>query len=117
GIQPSEVTFTGILSGATACQLGRSRFVDMVGDYHVAPSTVHYGSMVDALGRAGQVEYAARLVEEMPVPPDAAAWGAVLSACKTQRDVSRAAWAAVRAFDVDPANDTPYMLLSNAYVS
>ena len=47
----------------------------------------HYGCVVDLLGRAGLLGEAEELIYSMSIEPSAAAWGALLGACRKQGDV------------------------------
>nr|XP_043635158.1 pentatricopeptide repeat-containing protein At3g46790, chloroplastic-like [Erigeron canadensis] len=90
GVEPDEVTFTGVL---TACShkgfvdKGVEYFVMMTERFGVKPSLEHYTCMVDMLGRAGRVEEAEMMVEEMDGVPDEVLWSALLAACKKHRKV------------------------------
>ncbi|KAL9378859.1 hypothetical protein Peur_027341 [Populus x canadensis] len=46
-----------------------------------------YGCVVDLLGRAGPLGDAEELIYSVPIEPSAAAWGALLGACRKQGDV------------------------------
>ncbi|OVA07143.1 Pentatricopeptide repeat [Macleaya cordata] len=90
GESPDGATFTSIL---TACshggrmEMGRKFFEMMEGRFGLKPGVEHYTCMVDMLGRAGHVEEAEALVNEMEVEPDDGVWGALLGACNMYRKV------------------------------
>jgi pentatricopeptide repeat protein len=42
--------------------------------------------MVDIFGRAGHIEEAGKLIEEMPIEPNDVIWRTLLSACKNQEN-------------------------------
>ncbi|KAG2692910.1 hypothetical protein I3760_08G074300 [Carya illinoinensis] len=65
-------TFTVLL---TSCSHGGWRLGVRLG-------LQHYTSMVDMLGRAGQVEEVEKLILEMEVEPNEALWRALLGACR-----------------------------------
>ncbi|OVA18744.1 Pentatricopeptide repeat [Macleaya cordata] len=84
GIKPNSVTFTGVLTACSHAGLveeGKLIFESMERNHSVIPSIEHYGCMVDLLGRAGRLKEAEELIENMPMNPNAAIWGALLSAC------------------------------------
>ncbi|KAE9467635.1 hypothetical protein C3L33_00459, partial [Rhododendron williamsianum] len=87
-VSPDCITFVGIL---TACsyfgliELGRKYF-DLMSSYTTQPQLEHYGAMVDLLGRAGHLDEAYAIVQEMPMEPDVVIWRAFLSACRTQKN-------------------------------
>lgn len=89
-VRPDGVTFTAVL---TACSHGGfaykgvEYFEMMQKRFGLRPGLEHYTCMVDMLGRAGRVEEAETLVEEMEEPPDEALWAALLVACKSHGKV------------------------------
>lgn len=91
GIKPNEITLLGVLNGCNHSGLveeGISVFNDMEKLWGIVPKIEHYGCYVDLLGRAGHLERAFELVKTMPIEPDVVIWRALLSACRTHRDVS-----------------------------
>lgn len=46
------------------------------------------GAMFDLLARSGHLEKAFDVVKKMPIEPDAAIWRALLSGCRTHRNIS-----------------------------
>lgn len=85
GVVPDGATFTIVL---TACSHGGFTdkgwecFETMGREFGFRPGLQHYTCMVDMLGRAGRVDEAEKLLEEMDVEPDKALWNALLGACK-----------------------------------
>ncbi|KAB1203575.1 hypothetical protein CJ030_MR8G015398 [Morella rubra] len=85
GTRPDGVTFTVVL---TACshggliEKGKEYFEMMERSFGLRPGLEHYTTMVDMLGRVGQVDQAEKLILEMEVEPDEALWGALLGACR-----------------------------------
>ncbi|CAI0386931.1 unnamed protein product [Linum tenue] len=51
-------------------------------EYRIAPDIEHYGCVIDLLGRAGRLNEAIRLVDSMPMGPNAVIWGTLLGACR-----------------------------------
>ncbi|KAM7269453.1 hypothetical protein ACFE04_024950 [Oxalis oulophora] len=120
GIMPDEITFVGVL---TACSYtgkveeGFQIFESMTSKYLVDPKTEHYACMVDLLGRAGRVQEAMNLINNMPVKADAIVWGALMGACRTHMKMDLAEVAAKKLIELEPKNAGPYILLSNIYAS
>jgi cell division protease FtsH len=88
-ICPNYVTYLGVLcacSHAGMVDEGYRYFRDMEFVHGIKPMMVHYGAMVDVLGRAGRLSEAYRFIERMPFAPDPIVWRALLSAC-TVHDV------------------------------
>jgi len=84
-------------------------------EFGIEPGVEHYGCMVDLLGRAGCLDEAYDLIKEMKAKPDAALWGALLSACRIYKNVELAKISAERLFELDATNSGYYVLLSNIY--
>jgi pentatricopeptide repeat protein len=84
GMKPNHSTFIGILLGCSHSGLvdeGWYHFKSMSEDHDIMPRAEHYTCIVDLLGRAGCLDEAHELINNMPVEPDAAVWGALLGAC------------------------------------
>ncbi|GFQ03370.1 pentatricopeptide repeat-containing protein at2g29760 chloroplastic [Phtheirospermum japonicum] len=119
-VKPSSVTFTNLLSACSHSGLveeGREFFGKMDLVYKIAPSVEHYACMVDILGRAGLLDEAVELIENMPMKPGASVWGALLGACRLHRNVDLAENACERLLEIEPRNHGAYVLLSNIYAS
>ena len=113
-----ESTFVGVL---TCCvhsglvQRGKDLFTLMVSKHHVEPKLEHYGCMVDLLGRGGLVNEAFDLVKSMPMKPNSALWGALLSSCRDHGYMEIAEIAVKELIVLEPWNSGNYVLLSNMY--
>ncbi|CAI0468536.1 unnamed protein product [Linum tenue] len=84
GVQPNEMTFTGVLHACAHTGMvgaGR-RYFNMIEEYGLEYKIQHYGCMVDIYGRAGLVEEAFGVIKRMKLEPNATVWGSFLSACK-----------------------------------
>lgn len=85
GEKPDGATFTAVLTACSHGGLtdkGKQYFQMMEGRFGVRPGLEHYTSMVDLLGRVGEVEEAEKLILGMEVEPDEALFRALLGACK-----------------------------------
>lgn len=119
-VKPSSVTFTNLLSACSHSGLveeARKFLLQMERIYNIAPSVEHYACMVDILGRAGLLEDAVDLINNMPIAPGASVWGALLGACRLHRNVDLAEHAFNRLIEIEPQNDGAYVLLSNIYAN
>ncbi|PWA72049.1 tetratricopeptide-like helical domain, DYW domain protein [Artemisia annua] len=119
GIQPNAVTFLCVL---TACSHGGlldkgQYYFEMMKKYKIEPEVSHYVTMVDLLGRAGQFDRVLSFINEMPIEPTAAIWGALLGACRMHKNMELGAYAAERVFELDPYDSGPHILLYNIYAS
>jgi pentatricopeptide repeat protein len=118
GMKPNHITFVGILSACSHAGLveeGCYYFDSMSRDYCIAPGADHYACMVDLLGRAGRLDEADKLINEMPFDPDAAVLWALLGACRIHKNVKLGERVAERLFELEPLNSSTYVLLSNIY--
>ncbi|CDY10665.1 BnaA05g16970D [Brassica napus] len=120
GLKPDGVVFVGAL---TACshgglvEQGKEIFESMEKVHGVSPEEVHYGCMVDLLGRAGLLEEALQLIKSMPLEPNDVIWNSLLAACRVQGNVEMAAYAAGKIQVLAPERTGSYVLLSNVYAS
>lgn len=83
-IRPNYVTFLGVLCACSHAGLvddGYRYFHDMEYVHKIKPMMIHYGAMVDILGRAGQLKEAYAFIINMPMEPDPIIWRTLLSAC------------------------------------
>ncbi|KAL3514810.1 hypothetical protein ACH5RR_027527 [Cinchona calisaya] len=120
GQKPDFVSFTSLLSACSQrglVEVGKSYFNSMSGDYKIEARMEHYACMVSLLGRAGKLQEAYSLVNEMPFEPDACVWGALLSSCRVQHNMELGEVAANRLFELEPKNPGNYVLLSNIYAA
>ncbi|KAJ8451543.1 hypothetical protein Cgig2_018177 [Carnegiea gigantea] len=115
GIKPDRLTFIGVLtacSHAGLIQEGRKVFESIN-----CPSVDHYACMIDLLGRAGELDEALRLLENMPMEPHAGVYGSLLNAGRIHRRVELGELAAKKLFELEPNNSGNYVLLSNVYAA
>ncbi|KAF3565429.1 hypothetical protein DY000_02018806 [Brassica cretica] len=96
---------------------GMEYFNRMETDFGVSPGPEHYACMVDLLGRAGRLDAALRLIEEMPMEPPPVVWVALLSCCRIHGKVELGEYAAKKITELASNNDGSYTLLSNIYAS
>ncbi|KAF7102582.1 hypothetical protein CFC21_103691 [Triticum aestivum] len=89
--KPDSVTFIGVLSACCHGGLvdeGRKQFRAMKEVYQIRPRVEHYSCLVNLLGRAGQLDEAEKLINNIPINKDAMPlFGALLTACKVQGNV------------------------------
>ncbi|XP_059653923.1 pentatricopeptide repeat-containing protein At3g12770-like [Cornus florida] len=122
GIRPDGVAFVTVISAcghAGQINLGIKYFESMARDFNLEPGPEHYGCLVDLLCRAGELDKAWKLVNEMPNIKNGSCsvtmWGALLSACNDCGNIDLGKLAARRALELDPKNVGIYVLLSNMY--
>ncbi|XP_059312850.1 pentatricopeptide repeat-containing protein At4g21065 [Lycium ferocissimum] len=118
GIEPDFITFIGLLFACSHTGLvddGKKYFNSMKKDYGIRPSPDHYACMIDLLGRAGKIQEAEKLVNEMDIEPDATVWKALLAACRVHGSTDLAEKASMALFQLEPQDAVPYVMLSNIY--
>ncbi|KAI9186110.1 hypothetical protein LWI28_013892 [Acer negundo] len=118
-VSPDQITYIGVLCACSHVGLveeGQRHFTDMRNVYGIEPTIEHYGCMVDLLSRAGRFEEADRLVEQMPIQPNIAVWGALLNGCEIHENVDLADQVRrhIREMEIT-AGSGVYVLLSNIY--
>ncbi|KAJ4715812.1 Pentatricopeptide repeat-containing protein [Melia azedarach] len=120
GIKPNYITIVGVLfacSHAGLVEDGWHHFRSMKKLYGIDPAREHYSCMIDLLGRAGKLDEAMQLIQEMPYEPDAVAWRALLGACKVHKNTELAIYAAKQVLNLDPQDPGTHILLSNIYAN
>ncbi|KAJ4973767.1 hypothetical protein NE237_006941 [Protea cynaroides] len=122
GIRPDEITFIGVLCACSHrgwVDKGWHYFKCMTTTYNIEPRIEHYGCMVDLLSRAGQLDEAYKLIENMPMKPNTALWVALLGGCRIYKNVEIAANVDNQlALEVEPDQAAGYLvLLSNVYAA
>lgn len=114
------ITFIGVISACTHTGLvneGQKYFDMMVKDLHIPPSMEIYSCMVDLYSRAGLLEKAMDLINEMPFPAGATVWRTLLAACRVHRNVEIGKLAAEKLISLQPQDSAAYVLLSNLYAA
>ncbi|PIA41998.1 hypothetical protein AQUCO_02100084v1 [Aquilegia coerulea] len=120
GARPDAITFIGVLSACTHSGMvdkGKEYFNSMLTDYGIEPNIKHYGCLVDLLGRAGQLDEAYQVVQNMPFKPNAVLWGTLLNACNAHANVELAETVMEQLVKLEPYNDGNYVLMSNIYAA
>lgn len=120
GLKPNGITFVAVLSACChigLVQIGKSYFCKMRLSYGIEPKIQHYGCMIDLLGRAGYLREAEKLIESMPLKPNAAIWGSLLAASYTHGEPMLGARALRHLIELEPNNSGNYAILSNIYAS
>lgn len=117
-LEPDDITFLGLLSACNHGGLmdeGQFYFETMQVKYKIVPKIQHYGCIVDLFGRAGRLEEALGVIDEMPFEPDVLIWKAILSASMKHNNVVMGHTAGLRAIELAPQDSSCYVLLSNIY--
>ncbi|KAI5060788.1 hypothetical protein GOP47_0025208 [Adiantum capillus-veneris] len=120
GLSPDAVTFSCILN--TCSHLGlledaHMYFMAMNTKYGVKPSIEHYTCMVDLFGRAGHLDKAARVIQEMPFYDHVAVLSTLMGACRKWGDVNVGRWAFEQAVNVDKRDGSTYVIMADIYAA
>ncbi|XP_074338152.1 pentatricopeptide repeat-containing protein At3g12770-like [Apium graveolens] len=117
GIKPDFITVVGVLS---AC--GRSEMVEeglniynSIDDYGLKPTLEICACIVDMLGRSGQLDKALDFIKKMPLEPGPSIWGSLVNASILHGNSDMLDLAYKFLIQVEPANPSNYVSLSNLY--
>ncbi|GLU19211.1 hypothetical protein SLE2022_354720 [Rubroshorea leprosula] len=119
-VEMDGITFIGVFSACTHAGLideGEMYFNMMVKDHNIKPTLEHYSCMVDLYGRAGMLEKAMDIINEMPFSAGATVWRTLLSACHVHRNLELGKLAAEKLISLQPQDSAAYVLLSNIYAA
>lgn len=120
GMKPDEITYLGVLSSCSHAGLvneARYHLSSMFDLHGVIPCLEHYACVVDVLGKIGKLDDAKKLIDNMPMIPDARIWQILLSACNIYGNVDIGMVAARELVALQPENESSFVLLSNLYAS
>ncbi|KAF7808770.1 pentatricopeptide repeat-containing protein [Senna tora] len=118
GLKPNQATFVSLLTACSHSGLveeGKTLFHIMERDHNIKPSEKHYACIVDLLSRAGCLEEAEALVKQMPFEPGTEVLEAILSGCRTHKNIEMGTQVADRLLSLDYLNSGIYVMLSNIY--
>lgn len=118
GLKPNQTTFLSLLSACSHSSLveqGISLFNSMERDHNIRPIEKHYACLVDLLSRAGRFEEAQALIEKMPFQPGTAVLEALLSGCRTHKNINLGIQTSDKLLALDAMNPGIYIMLSNIY--
>ncbi|CAL5037702.1 unnamed protein product [Urochloa decumbens] len=120
GVAPDDVTLVNVLTACAHTGMvseGRRYFDHIVQRYGIVPKMEHYGCLVDLYGRAGRLDEAKRVIDDMPMEPDVGVLGALFGACKIHGDVDLGEAIGWRVIELEPQNSGRYVLLANLLAS
>ncbi|XP_057743806.1 pentatricopeptide repeat-containing protein At3g12770-like [Arachis stenosperma] len=118
GVKPNQTTFISLLTACSHSGLveeGKTLFHSMERDHGIKPSDKHYACLVDLLSRAGHLEEADTLVKQMPFEPSTDVLEALLSGCRTHKNINMGIQMADRLLSLNDLNSGIYVMLSNIY--
>ncbi|XP_065860633.1 pentatricopeptide repeat-containing protein At1g18485 [Euphorbia lathyris] len=118
GKNPDFFTFISILtvcSHAGLVEEGLKYFSEMQNSHGIEPKLEHYACLIDMLGRAGRLDDALRLLNEMPEQPDSGIWSSLLSSCRIFGALGMGEKVAEKLLELEPKKVENYVLVSNLY--
>ncbi|KAF6176492.1 hypothetical protein GIB67_007875 [Kingdonia uniflora] len=118
GVVPTAVTFVSVLYSCSHAGLvneGDKIFKSMVRDHGIHQGPEHFACMVDLFGRSGKLEEALEFINQMPVEPGSAVWGALLGSCMIHKNTTLAQLASDNLLKLEPENVGYQVLLSNIH--
>uniref|UniRef100_A0A0E0KFG3 DYW domain-containing protein n=1 Tax=Oryza punctata TaxID=4537 RepID=A0A0E0KFG3_ORYPU len=119
-VESNDITFVALLSVCSSTGLvnhGLSLFDSMRIDHGIKPSMEHYTCIVRLLGRAGRLNDALQFIGDIPSVPSAMVWRALLSSCIIHKNVALGRFSAEKILEIEPQDETTYVLLSNMYAA
>ncbi|XP_062211222.1 putative pentatricopeptide repeat-containing protein At5g13230, mitochondrial [Phragmites australis] len=119
-IKANDITFVALLSVCSNTGLvsqGLSLFDSMKFEHRIKPSMEHYTCIVRLLGRAGRLNDALKFIGDIPSEPSVMVWRALLSSCLVHKNVSLGRFSAEKVLEIEPHDETTYVLLSNMYAA
>ncbi|KAJ7532564.1 hypothetical protein O6H91_13G009400 [Diphasiastrum complanatum] len=109
GCQMDGVTFVSLLSSCSHAGLldeGQYYFESMNPIYSILTTLEHCCCMVDLFGRSGALTEAENIIKCMPLQPNVPVWMALLSACRTYKNLEIGERAAKQILQLDPENSS-----------
>ena len=85
--------------------------------YGIKPINKHYTCVVDMLSQSGHLSEAEKFITDILCEPEANAWAALLSDCKTYKDEKLAEKAARKLLELEEKKSGGFVLLLNVYAS
>ncbi|XP_057963217.1 pentatricopeptide repeat-containing protein At3g12770-like [Malania oleifera] len=119
-IKPNQTTFVSLLSACSHSGLveeGMTLFDSMKTNHNIMPTEKHYACLVDLLSRAGRLQEAESLIKKLPFQPSSAILEALLSGCRTHKNIDMGIQTADRLLQLDAMNPGIYVVLSNIYAA
>lgn len=118
GIQPDPVVFLTIMSVCNHVGFldrARSYFEIMTKKYAIAPTIKHCTCLIDLLGRAGQLDEAVDMADNMPFGGSPVLWITVLGACQKWKNVTIGRLAFDHIVALNEKDSGAYISMANIY--
>ncbi|KAF3522595.1 hypothetical protein F2Q69_00050176 [Brassica cretica] len=89
----------------------------MQSEHEIALEKKHCSCVVDLLARAGHLDEAVKLINEMKLEPDVVVWKTLLYVCKTQGNIDLTQKSVYIILKINPFNATVHVLLCGLHTS
>lgn len=120
GSRPNGVTFVAVLTACSHSSLiteAECYLKSMNSEYGVTPTIDHFNCMIDVYSRAGLLQEAFELINNMNFDPDAMSWKCLLAGCWNHRNLELGRIASENLLRLNPDDTAGYILLFNLCVS
>ncbi|PHU19462.1 hypothetical protein BC332_10613 [Capsicum chinense] len=120
GGQPDRITLATVL---LACSYGGfvdegiAIFSSMEEQFGVRPGIEHYTCVVGMMTRAGKLEEAGDILQNMPHEPNSEIWESILLACDIYGYLKETEKVAGKIMELAPESSLPYLVLAQVYES
>jgi pentatricopeptide repeat protein len=118
GVPPDRITFAAVLLACNNGSLvdeGIEIFSLMEMEFGVKAEEEHYSYIVEMLCRAGKLEEAIIIVENMPYRATPDIWRSILFACSMYADLQAIEIVATKIMERSPQTTLPYLVLAQIY--
>lgn len=113
GFAPDETTILAVLQGCCCYsglwETGLCLINEMETKYGIRPVIEHYSSMIDLLGRAGNLSKAVNIIDKSPFPESPLLWRTFVNAYKLCGDLQFGMWVFNKLLDLAPYEASSYM--------
>lgn len=114
-MEPNHTTFVAVLS---ACNHGGLveegyRYFQLIRE----PTIDHYACLIDLVGRAGRLDEARNIINDMPFDPNCHIWSSLLAASGIHGNNEVSEYSATQLLLLNPKDPGTYVALSNVYAA
>lgn len=118
GLEPNELTFLNLLSVCShlgRLDKGQEYFEILLKEHYAALNIGHFNCLIDLFGRAGRVDEAAAVLEQVPLQLDLVSWGILLDGCRKEGNMDLSRTAFTNAINLVAERKSTFILLSDIY--
>eukprot|EP00268_Persea_americana_P060215 TRINITY_DN7472_c1_g1_i1.p1 TRINITY_DN7472_c1_g1~~TRINITY_DN7472_c1_g1_i1.p1 ORF type:complete len:775 (-),score=138.03 TRINITY_DN7472_c1_g1_i1:944-3268(-) len=114
-MEPNHITFIAVLSACSRGGLVEEgyRYFQLIRE----PTIDHYACLIDLVGRAGQLEEARNIINDMPFDPNCHIWSSLLATSGIYGNTKMGEYSARQLLLLNPKDPGTYVALSNIYAA